>query len=57
MTTNRDRDFEEFCINTAIYTISSAMASTSKNTNSDGMITFRAPSSKRDKILMTFVAC
>ncbi len=34
-------NFEDTCINTAIDTISAAIASTSKNGNSDGMIAFR----------------
>ena len=42
-------DFEDTYINTSIDTISATIASTSKNSNSDGMIAFKAPSSARDK--------
>jgi hypothetical protein len=42
-------DFEDICINTAIDTISVNIASKSKNSNYDGMIEFRAPSSARGK--------
>ncbi len=38
-------NFKDTCINTAINTISASIASTSKNGNSDGMISFRAQSS------------
>jgi len=54
-------NFEDTCINTAIDTISAAIASTSKNGNSDGMIAFRAPSSARGKVTLmpsaTFDGC
>jgi hypothetical protein len=42
-------NFEETCINTAIDTISTTIASTSKNSNSDCMTAYRAPSSAQGK--------
>jgi hypothetical protein len=54
-------NFKDICVNTAIDTISATIASTSKNGNSDGMMTFRAQSSAWGKgTLMpaaTFDAC
>ncbi len=52
--------FEEIYINTAINTNSAIIASTPRNSNSDGIIkAFRALSSKRDisRFQATFVAC
>ncbi len=42
-------DFEDTRINTSIDAISTAIASTSKISNYDGMIAFRAPSNARGK--------